>query len=94
MRSARRRIRSAKRATSSVDCALIPTSLELKLATLDVHDDESSHEGSTDPRQEFIDFVIVDTIRSIDGIAMSSSASAAGRGMCGVVMRTIGPSRS
>ena len=32
------------------------------------------------------------TIRSTDGIAASSSASADGNGMCGVVTRTIGPS--
>ena len=34
------------------------------------------------------------TIRSTDGMAMSSSDSAAGSGMCGVVIRTTGPSRS
>ena len=33
------------------------------------------------------------TMRSTDGIAMSSSASADGSGMCGVVMRSGGPSR-
>jgi hypothetical protein len=45
-------------------------------------------------RKEFIDLSTVATIRSTEGIARSSRASAAGRGMCGVVMRTIGPSRS
>src|SRR5262249_24948411 len=34
------------------------------------------------------------TIRSTVGSAMSSSTSAAGSGMCGVVIRTGGPSRS
>ena len=43
---------------------------------------------------EFIDLETVVTIRSMEGIAKSSSASAAGSGMCGVVIRTIGPSRS
>lgn len=44
--------------------------------------------------QAFIDLVTVVTILSTDGMARSSKASAAGRGMCGVVMRTTGPSSS
>jgi hypothetical protein len=37
---------------------------------------------------------MVSTMRPTEGSARSSSASAEGNGMCGVVMRTIGPSRS
>jgi len=44
-------------------------------------------------RYASIDRRTVSATRATLGIAMSSSASAAGRGMCGVVMRTGGPSR-
>lgn len=92
-------VRSSSFGGSSRSNPFALTSHHREATTIESDQDDATHFSGervawTNRLQEFIDLCIVLTMRSTEGIARSSSASAAGKGMCGVVIRTIGPSRS